>query len=218
MIINFNQKPNGGKMSTNQQQLQELAQKRAAVDWFKGLFNQVHLEVTDTGEKFTLLHHGDSVEVQTGFRAKKPNFVIPLESENINRLTTAFSDSTIDIREQYRIVKFMLKPCLRAALEMPILNNKALLKIVKVDKHWQEALLDPQGHEDEQVTIIYVNKQWLVVPGYHGKPQRRLLLTPEQLMDFQRRVLAADASGKVSEWVKLAKWYVKYRKEVSVPV
>jgi hypothetical protein len=203
-------------MSTNQQRLQELAQKRAAVDWFKGLFNQVHLEVIDTGEKFTLLHHGNSVEVHPGFQAKKPNFVIPLESGNINRLSAAFSDNAIDTQEQYRIVKFMLKPCLRAALEMPILNNKTLLNIVKVDKHWQEALLDPQGNEDEQVTVIYVNKQWLVIPGYHGKPQRRLLLTPEQLIDFQRRVLAADASGKVSEWVKVARWYVKWREQITV--
>ena len=205
-------------MSTNQQQLQDLARKKSAVDWFKGLFKQVHLEITDTGEKFTIMHHGDRVEVASGFQAKKPNFVIPLKSENITRLTAAFSDNAIDAQEQYRIVKFMLKPCLQAALQMPILNNKSLLNIVKVDKHWQEALLDPQGNEDEQVTVIHVNKQWLVIPGYHGNPQRRLRLTPEQLIEFQRRVLEADASGKVSDWVKLARWYVKYREEVSVTV
>lgn len=203
-------------MSSNQQQLEELTGNNSAVEWFKGLFSQAHLEITDTGEKFTLVHHGGRVEIMPGFQAKKPNFVIPLESENINRLTAAFSDNNIDTQEQYRIVKFMLKPCLRAALEMPILNNPALLKIVKVDTHWQEALLDPQGNMDEQVTIIYVNKQWLVIPGFHGKPKRRLLLTPEQLLDFQRRVLAADASGKISDWTKLAKWYVTWREEISV--
>jgi len=203
-------------MSTNEQQLKDLAQKKSAMDWFKGLFTQVHLEITDTGEKFTILHHGDRVEIVSGFHAKKPNFVIPLESENIRRLTMAFADDNISAQEQYRIVKFMLKPCLKAALEMPILNNQTLQKIVKVDTHWQEALLDPQGNEDEQVTVVYVNKQWLVLPGYHGKAQRRLVLTPDQLLDFQRRVLEADASGDVTQWVKLAKWYVKYRKDVTV--
>lgn len=203
-------------MSSNQQQLEQLAQKKSAVEWFKGLLSQVHLEITDTGEKFTILHHGDRVEILTGFRAKKPNFVIPLESESIDGLTRAFSDDKIDAEEQYKIVRFMLKPCLRAALDMPILNNPVLLKIVKVDTHWQEALLDPNGKEDVQVTIIYVNKQWLVIPGFHGTPKRRLLLTPEQLLDFQRRVLAADTSGKLSDWTKLAKWYVTWRKEISV--
>ncbi|SRR5258706_4463353 len=203
-------------MSANEQQLKDLAQKKSAMDWFKGLFTQAHLEITDTGEKFTILHHGDHVEIVSGFHAKKPNFVIPLESENISRLTAAFADDNIGAQEQYRIVKFMLKPCLKAALEMPILNNRTLQKIVKIDTHWQEALLDPQGNEDEQVTVVYVNKQWLVLPGYHGKAQRRLLLTPDQLLDFQRRVLEADASGDVAQWVKLARWYVKYRKEVTV--
>ena len=178
-------------MNSNQEYLEQLAQKKSAVAWFKGLFDKAHLEITDTGEKFTILHHGDRVEILPGFQSEKPNFVIPLESENISRLAAAFSDDSIDAQEQYRIVKFMLKPCLRAALEMPILNNQSLLKIVKVDDHWQEALLDPQGKEDEPVTIVRVNGQWLVIPGYYGKPKRRLLITPEQLLDFQRRVLHA---------------------------
>lgn len=205
-------------MSANQQQLEDLAKKKSAIEWFQGLFKEVHLEITDTGEKFTILHHGDHVEIVPGFQAKKPNFVIPLESESIGGLTRAFSDDKIDTEEQYKIVRFMIKPCLQASLDMPILNNKALQQIVKVDTHWQEALLDPQGKEDVKLTAIYVNKQWLVIPGYHGKAQRRLLLTPEQLLDFQRRVLEADASGDISKWMELAKWYVKYRKEVTVSV
>jgi hypothetical protein len=203
-------------MGENLKLLQGLTQNRAAVNWFKGLFRQAHLELTDTGETFTILHHGDSVEVLEGLQGKQPNLIVPLESENIRRLAAAFADHQVDAQEQYRIVKFMLQPCLKAALVMPILKNKALLKIVKVDTHWQEALIDPQGNEDEQVTILYVNKQWLVVPGYHGKPQRRLRLTPGQLLEFQRRVFEADESGKVAAWLNLAKWYVKWRDEITV--
>jgi hypothetical protein len=203
-------------MSENFTYLQGLTQNKAAVEWFKGLFKRAHLELTDTGEKFTIVHRGDSVEVQEGFQGQDPNLIVPLESENIRRLATAFAEGSLDAQVQYRIVKFMLKPCLKAALVMPILNNKALLDIVKVDTHWQEALLDPQGNEDEQVTVLYVNKQWLVIPGYHGKPQRRLRLTPEQLLDFQRRVFEADESGKLAAWLSLAKWYVKWRDEITV--
>src|SRR3989304_5043866 len=112
-------------MSANLNYLQDLTKKRSAVDWFKGLFKQAHLELADTGEKFTILHHGDHVEVVEGLRGEKPNLVIPLESENIRRLADAFSDNSIDSQEQYRIVKFMLKPCLKAALVMPMLKNQA---------------------------------------------------------------------------------------------
>lgn len=203
-------------MSSNQAQLEQLTQKKSVVNWFNGLFTQLHLEITDTGEKFTILHHGDRAEVVSGFQAKKPNFIIPLMSENVGNLVHAFSDDTIDAQEEYRIVKFMLVPCLRAALAMPVLNNAVVHKIVKIDTHWQEVLLDPNGNEDVQVTIIYVNKQWLVIPGLHGTPNRRLALTPAQLMDFQRRVLAADASGKISDWAGLAKWYADWREEITL--
>lgn len=203
-------------MTENLNLLQGLTRNRAAVDWFKGLFKRAHLELTDTGEKFTIVHHGDSVEAFEGLRGENPNLIVPLESENIRRLAAAFANGGVDAQVQYRIVKFMLKPCLKAALVMPILKNKALRQIVKVDTHWQEALLDPQGNEDEQVTVIHVNKQWLVIPGYHGKPQRRLVVTPEQLLDFQRRVFEADETGKLSAWLSLAKWYAKWREDITV--
>lgn len=204
-------------MSDNLQLLQAVAAKPSAVAWFKGLFKHAHIEITDTGERFTILHHGSRAEVLTGFQGDKPNFVVPLQSENIRRLSAAFADDVIDAQEQYRIVKFMLRPCLEASLRMPILRNATVQKIVKVETHWQEALLDPQGNEDEQVTIVFANKQWLVIPGYHGQPQRRLRLTPEQLLDFQRRVFEADEANKLTAWAKLARWYVKWREEITVP-
>jgi hypothetical protein len=205
-------------MSDNLQQLQALTQKRSAVEWFKGLFSRVHVEVTDQKERFTMVHRGDRVEVEEGFQGDNPSFVIPLESQNIRNLVGFFDDDGIDNQEQYRIVKFMLKPCLKAALEMPVLQNNAFRKIVRVDTHWQEALLDPQGQEDEQLTVMCVNDQWLVVPGYHGKPQRRLVMKPEQVLDFQRRVFNADEKNNLTTWLEVGRWYVQWRDQVSVPV
>ena len=205
-------------MSENLQYLQELVQKPSAVAWFKKLFKHAHIEITDTGEKFTIIHRGDSAEVLVGFQAEKPNFVIPLQSENIRRLSVAFSNGSPSEFERYRIVKFMLKPCLGPLLTMPILSNKAMLNILKVDTHWQEALLDPDGNEDEQLTVIYINNQWLVVPGYHGKPQRRMVFKPDQVLEFLRRIFEADESGSLTSWLDVARWYVKWREEITVPV
>jgi hypothetical protein len=203
---------------TNQETLQALCQQPAAVKWFKGLFHTGHLEITDAGEKFTVRHDGNSLRVTTGFEGERPNFVVPLESANIRNLSSFFDDELIDEREQYRIVKFMLKPCLRAALDMPILNNKAFRAVVKVDTHWQEALLDPDGREDEQLTVVCVNDQWLIVPGYHGRPQRRLVLTPAQVLEYQRRVFEANENNSLPGWLSLGKWYLQWRDTVSVPV
>lgn len=205
-------------MSENLQLLQDLSQQPAAVEWFRRLFRRVHVHLTDTGERFSVVHRGETVEVQSGFDGDRPDFVVPLESQNVRNLCRFFTDSDIDAYEQYRIVKFMLRPCLEAALALPVLNNPALRRVLKLDTHWQEAILDPDGNEDEQLTVVFVNNQWLVIPGYHGKPQRRLVMRPEQVLEYQRRVFDADEKGGLPAWLEVARWYVQWRDEVSVPV
>ena len=110
----------------------------------------------------------------------------------------------------------MLRPCLEAALAMPILQNQTFRKIVKVETHWHEALLDPQGIEDDQLTIACVNNQWLVIPGYHGQPQRRVAITPAQALDFQRHVFAADEQNRLATWLELGRWYLGFRDSITV--
>jgi hypothetical protein len=203
-------------MSHTSQQLEKLITTPSAIAWFRGLFNRIHIEMTDSGERYTIVHAGDAMELYDDFGPEEPNFVVPLRAENIDNLIGFFADDAIDAHEEYRIVKFMLVPCLKAALAMPILQNRAFLKIVRVDTHWQEALLDPAGNEDERVTVIHVNDQWLVVPGYHGRPQRRMVMTPAQVLDFQRRVLHADSAGSLAAWLELGSWYVRWREAVTV--
>jgi hypothetical protein len=205
-------------MSNTLEQLQDLALRPAAVGWFQGLFHRIHLQITDTGENFTVLHHGDRMEVQSGFLSQQPNFVAPLETQNIRNLAGFFDQGTIGPYEQYRIVKFMMRPCIEAALAMPILNHQAILKIVRVDPHFHTALVDPDGHEDEQLTVLYVNNQWLVLSGHHGKPQRRVARTPEQLLEFQRHLHQADEQNTLAAWMDAARWYLKWREEVTKPI
>jgi hypothetical protein len=203
-------------MTANQQDLTTIVNTPAAVEWFRGLFDRIHIAMTDTGERFTIVHRGDRMEIEEGIGGEAPNFIVPLESQNIRNLLGFFTDNRIDAYEEYRIVKFMLVPCLRAVLAMPILQNRAFRKIVRVETHWQEALLDPNGNEDEQLTVIGINDQWLVIPGYHGTPQRRMVMTPAQILDFQRRLLQADNSGGIAAWLDFGRWYTKWRRTVSV--
>lgn len=205
-------------MSENLLLLQNLTSQPAAVEWFRRLFRRVHIQLTDTGEEFCVLHRGDTVEIHRGFDGGNPDFVVPLESQNIRNLCDYFSDDRVDPYEQYRIVKFMLRPCLEAALALPVLNNPAIRRVLKLDTHWQEAILDPEGNEDERLTVVHVNNQWLVIPGYYGKPQRRLVMRPEQVLEYQRRVFDADEQGGLPAWLEAARWYVRWRDEVSVPV
>jgi hypothetical protein len=204
-------------MSENLACLEELTRRPSAVKWFKGLFHRIHVRLTDTDEAFTVTQQGDAVTVEPGLKGEA-NFVIPLESENVKNLASFFSDDAITPQEEFRIVKFLLRPCLEAGLGLPILQNSAFRKVVRMDTHWQEALLDPDGNEDEQLTVVCVNNQWLILPGYHGKAQRRLVLRPDQVLDYQRRVFEAAERNSLPSWLEVGKWYKGWRDEVSVSV
>jgi RimJ/RimL family protein N-acetyltransferase len=209
----------GGEMpmSENRARLEALAGQPAAVEWFRGLFAEAHVELADTGERFTIVHQGDRAEVLEGFQRPDANLVVSLRSTNLERLTSIFADGTVGPSEEYRIVRFMLRPCLEAALRMPILNHDVLRKILRMDDAWQQALLDPEGREDLRLTIEKANGHWTVTEGFHGHPRRRLALTAPQLLEFQRRVFAADRQDSMSGWLDLANWYVGWRDRVTVP-
>ena len=222
-------------MSENFQLLQQLAQKPSVNAWFVEAFSQVYLQVTDTGEEFALLNRGTHVEVLSGFhtpeRKKKgllawlgfdpsgwyaQQFIVPLQSQNIRNLVDVFADDVVNVEEEYRIVSFLVQPLLKAALSMPILRNTAMLRFLKIDPFWQQALLDPQGNETQQLTALFTHKQWLLIPGYQGKPKQRYLLKPEQILALQRRIHQVEQQDSLSGWLAAVRWFWNWRDSITV--
>lgn len=202
--------------SPNRAQLDALVDTPGVRAFFTDLFARAQLELTDTGERFTILQQGDAMRVVEGFDDAEANLVIPLESQHLANLRGYFADGEADETERYAIVRFLLRPCLMAALKMPILQHEMLLSILKVDDVWQQALLDPSGQEDLCLTIQKEGGEWAVAEGFHGQPRRRMRLTAEQMLDFQRRLFKADSEGGIAAWLSLAKWYLQWRDRLSV--
>ncbi len=210
-------------MSENLQLLQALANRPSAIAWFKELLDEIRLNVTDTGEQFTIVNHGDRVEVLSGFHAPSrrkilfglldpgdwyaQQFIIPLQSQNIRNLSAVFADNVVDAEELYRIMAFIAPHLLQAALGIPAMRNKFLLKLFKLDTFWHQCLLDPQGNETQPCTVALTHGQWLIIPGYHGQSQRKKVLTAQKLLEFQRRVHQAEQENSLSGWLALGTWY-----------
>jgi len=205
-------------MTENRQRLERVVADPVAREWFAGLFRRAHVAVGDTGERFTVLHHGERAEVLDGFEGDEPNFVLAVTSEMLEALQAIFADGTVDAAEELRIVRRMLRPCLEAALAMPVLNNDALRAILRLDAHWQESLVGPDGEEYEPLTAIHTGDGWTVEEGFVGTPQRRLRITPRQALEFQRRLFRADEEGSLASWIDLARWYTAFRRDATVPV
>ena len=221
-------------MSENLTILEGLTQNAAARQWFVQVLSYLRVQVSDTGEEFTVMADGDKVEISTGFvppaRRKlllgmfdpgewyAKQFVITVESQNVRNFASFFEEGDVTQEELFRIMSFLMPVLLKATLEMSAMRNRALVAMLGLDTMWHQCLLDPQGNETQQSTVQLVGSSWEILPGYHGTPQRKKVLTPEKLLEFQRRVHEAEVEDTVGGWFALLDWYRKWLTSVSVPV
>jgi len=221
-------------MSDNLKILQGLTKNAVAATWFKQVLTYLRVRVSDTDEEFTVISKRDGVEVSPGFvppdRRKllggffdpgewyATQFIIAVNSENVRNFAGFFDDAVVSPEELFRIMSFLMPVLLKATLEMPAMRNKALLSMLGLDTKWHQCLLDPQGNETQQATVQLVGNAWEILPGYQGDAQRKKVLTPEKLLEFQRRVHEAEDADTLQGWFSLLDWYRKWLASVSSPV
>ena len=220
-------------MSENLEVLQGLTRNPAACAWFEQVLRYLRVRVSDTDEEFTVIDTGKGIEVTPSFvppeRRKllyglfdpgdwyAKQFVVTVTSQNVRNFAGFFEDSEIKQEELFRIMSFLMPVLLKATLEMPAMRNRALIAMLGLDTMWHQCLLDPQGNETQPATVQMVGSTWEVLPGYHGTPQRKKVLTPEKLLEFQRRVHQAEDDDTLNGWFALREWYMQWLASVSAP-
>jgi hypothetical protein len=223
-----------GKMSENLEILQGLTRNALARTWFEQVLSYLRVRVSDTGEEFTVVDTGNGIEVTPGFvipqRRKllygffdpgdwyAKQFIVTVNSQNVRNYASFFEGEEVTAEDLYRIMSFLAPVLLKATLEMPAMRNKALIAMLGLDTMWHQCLLDPQGYETQPCTVQLVGNSWEILPGYHGTPQRKKVLTPEKLLEFQRRVHQAEDEDTLSGWFQLLDWYRKWLASVTAPV
>ena len=220
-------------MSENLEILQGLTRNPLARAWFEQVLTYLRVRVTDTNEEFTVISKSHGVEVTPGFvppdRRKllygffdpgdwyAKQFIVSVTSQNVRNYASFFEDTEVSAEELFRIMSFLTPVLLKATLEMPAMRNKALIALLGLDTMWHQCLLDPQGNETQPCTVQLVGSTWEILPGYHGTPQRKKVLTPEKLLEFQRRVHQAEETDTLNGWFSLLDWYRKWLASVSQP-
>jgi hypothetical protein len=221
-------------MSENLEIMQGLTRNPTAQEWFKQVLTYLRVRITDTNEEFTVFNRKEGIVIAPGFvppeRRKllyglfdpgdwyAKQFIIDLTGQNLRNLAAFFEDATLDQEELFRVMSFLMPILLKATLEMPAMRNRALLNVLKLDTMWHQCLLDPQGNETQPSTVQLVGNAWEITPGYHGTAQRKKVLTPEKLLDFQRRVHQAEEEDTLRGWFALLDWYRQWLASVSAPV
>lgn len=210
-------------MTASMEKWRSAMQPPQAVAFFEGLFERAGVRITDSGEAFTCIHRGSSIEFADGLDDDSVDFTVEIESKDIDLLLADIADGRLDEREQYRIMARLAAPAARGAFRRPAIRNKLLRNVLftigRAEMLMHVRLVPPAGEQETPgYTVMYVDGQTLVLDGFHGRVNHEYRLTVEHAKAFQRRLLAARKSGRLRDWLAFARWYGQLRKAVVAPV
>jgi hypothetical protein len=209
-------------MPSSMEKWQSAMHPPQAVEFFRGLFRRAGVRVVDTGEGFTATHLGDRIEFADGIDDDAVDFTVEIESSQVDLLLADIADGHLDEREQYRIMSHLAAPAARGAFRRPVIRNallrNILFKIGRADMLMHVRLMPPPGEpETAGYTVMYVDGQTLVVPGFHGRVKHEYRLAVADATEFQRRLLAARRKNRLRGWLMFARWYGALRRRVVAP-
>jgi hypothetical protein len=201
--------------------LKTLSVPPAVAETVKGMFSQLGVRVIDTGDAFTCVHRGGSVEFVPGVNERTVDFTVQVYQFQLERLAGYVRKGTIDDVEQFRIAcaLFATAAGSRHIMGNPLMSNGVLRRMIRGKNLMHVTMLspDPAQEPDAAYTIIFINGEHVVVPGLHGTPLRILRVPFADAIALQKNLFAGMKAGSaLTKWVKIAKWYVDWRKRVEV--
>ena len=195
---------------------EKLTKQQFLADFFKDYFINLGVEVKETGEKITVLHKGDHFEIVNGIDPKQVDYVLPIGTQNVLNLMQHAEDGKIDEQETYRILAVFFTPMTAMTLHNPLMTKNIPRAMSKMQNNVHVTLHNPGKTESVSHTLLYLNKEWIVVSGLQGTPKRKFELDVKQAIDYQAHVFSALKSNNKKGWRSFKKWYMGWRKEVSV--
>lgn len=193
-----------------------LLKMEGLAEYFSGLYERLGIEIEETGEKITVVHKGSYFELEDG--VENVDYLVELKLENIKNMSSHGEDGKIDAYESYRIMSVLFTPLTKASLENPMMNKPFQQKLAGIENHVHVYLESPTNDEYVAHTLIFLNKQWMVIKGIHGAAKRIFRMSPDQAVTYQKEVFKAQKAGTRKAWRKFKKFYLDWRKDVSKEV
>tara|TARA_B100001250_G_scaffold350136_1_gene321689 strand:- start:456 stop:1127 length:672 start_codon:yes stop_codon:yes gene_type:complete len=205
-----------GQESTSLNTWKNIFQSPDLVNYFDGVFNSLGIVIEEDEESFTVYHRGDSFEFINGINKEDVDFIVPLKKQNILNMVEHAKDGIIDPEESWRILDVLFTPLTKVTLQNPVLSVNWRRKLAGVEDLTHVNLINPKGQEASKHTLIYVKGQWLVLKGLHGKPRRTYRMSPEQSLEYQKKIFEAMQQDSFWGWWKFSRFYKEWRKSCSV--
>lgn len=215
LLLIFVLQTTANAQTTLKQTWESLLNKKELADFFKGTFERLGVYIDSTNESFTVVHLGDHFVLENGIDSGKVDYIVQLKPENMRNMLKHGQDSKIDDAEAYKIMSVLFTPLTQSGLNNPRLNNKRLLRAIGIEDHLHVYLFSPDKKESTTHTIVFVNKQWLLIPGIVGKAQRTFIMFPKDAVEYQKQLFTAQKINTNKSWKAFAKWYKQWKNKVS---
>jgi hypothetical protein len=189
---------------------------------FKSLFHRLGVRIVDTGETLTCTHQGDRITFTPGLDEASVDFTLEIYAFQAQRVAEQAASGSVSELEQFRVARELFASKSTGRLDVrrnPLIRNPLLRRVIhgKSPVHVYLASPDPAVERDARYTLIHIHGLWVVIPGLWGEPRRVFRLSLTDAMDLQRRLLAGMKANSWLEWLRIARWYVGWRRKVEAP-
>ena len=209
------------------EKFQSVRQYPEAVGLFALLFEKAGIRVVDTGEEFSCHHRGTHIDFEEQFDEASVDYVLELNTTQVDHLIELASNKEIDDVRRYRILHTLFAPAIGASVNPfhclkditvsnPLLSNQLFRRLLRMEDLIHVYIRSPiRGDPEVGHTLVFERKEWLVFPGLHGEPGRVFRLTVGDALEFHKHVFNALKTDSRIGWINFARWYLKWRKRVS---
>ncbi len=190
--------------------------------FFDGLFEIVGVRVVDTGEEFTCRLRGDGVAFVEGIEKAEVDFVVDIQAFQVERLASHVRTGELSEVEQFRILVSVFGPVANSGFNDPaagvFMTGRFFSWFIKRRNitHMHLSSPDPGEEPNVEYSLLFVNRQWLLVPGLRGTPERVFKIDIERGLALHRELLAVMKADNWRRWLAFASWYKRWRDEVEV--
>ena len=176
----------------------------------RGLFTKLGVRVTDTGEELTVARNEAGLTLAPALDENAVDYVVDITSDQARRLSREAGErGPLDPIEQYRVVSALFTAATAATLRKPRLSSPLLRFVTGAESLIHVCLTspDPAAEPDTCHSLVYAARQWLVIGGLHGRPQRSFRMDVGETLEYHRRVVAVMREETPGKWLDFAKWY-----------
>lgn len=200
---------------TAQETFKPLLSNKKIATYFSGMWEVLGITVDETNEKLTVYHHQDHFEMKAGINVDEVDYDIVLVEKSIRDMGTYGEDGTISDAESFKIMGTLFTPFVRASLQHPMMQKKFQMNLAGIENHLHVYLKGTSDQEVATHTLIFQNKEWMVIEGIHGNARRVYRLTVQDAIDYQREAFKALKENSRKSWKQFKKFYLNWRDKVS---